>query len=91
MSIHRAQRPDGWRELVERESEREREALRAATHPASQAAPKSARAQLGAVEQPLDLARWEDEGGPSDPCSTRTPVNDIVRNLVRQCLIPRVS
>jgi hypothetical protein len=97
MSIHRAQRPDGWRALVERESEREREELRTAVHGAPAVAAERSgdsavvaarHAPLRAVDDPLELARWEDEGGPIDPHRARLPVNEAVRDLVRACLLP---
>jgi hypothetical protein len=52
--------------------------------------PDGWRAQPRAVDDPLELARWEGEGGPVDPRQPRLPVNEAVRDLVRACLIPRV-
>jgi hypothetical protein len=88
MSFHRAQRPDGWRALVERPSEREGAEVRALAHGAPVVTSAPARAQPHNLDDPLALARWEDEGGPIDPRSARLPVNEVVRELVRACLIP---
>jgi hypothetical protein len=85
MSIHRAQRPDGWRALVERENEREHEGASGSAHaPSVVSAARSADPAVAA-----ELARWENEGGPVDSRRpARIPVNEAVRDLVRACLIP---
>ncbi|AHG93680.1 hypothetical protein J421_6145 (plasmid) [Gemmatirosa kalamazoonensis] len=104
MSTHRAQRAVGWRALVEQESERERDELRASSHGGPETAPAVERTgddavvAVGAIapapssagDGRAELARWEDEGGPVDPRPPVRPVNAVVRDLVRACLIPRV-